>query len=339
MKTIGNKIKELRHSNGMSQKDMADALGITSQAVSKWENDNGLPEMSMLPEIAALLGIQIDDLFEYSTEKRYESICKKIEYGRSMTNAEFAQDECFLISEIETNPTNYEALSLLGDLYRYYANKLNEKSVHYAKAALTIKPNQKNDINNINNASGGKLFDWDVSNHEKLINCYYNLLKVEPKNTKIYFYLIDNLLDGGRITEAKEVLEEAIIKAPDNVNDYYMIHIREKQFGFEAVKAEYEALAEKYAEDWRVLFSIANSYSLNEHYESAIVMWQACFDHMEKPRFTDPFEAMAQCARMLGKKDLAISFYKKELKLLKEDWDFHYGSQVDEINNKIQELS
>lgn len=36
----------------------------------------------MLPDIASLFGIQIDDLFEYSTEKRYESIEKKLQYGR-----------------------------------------------------------------------------------------------------------------------------------------------------------------------------------------------------------------------------------------------------------------
>ena len=46
MKTIGNKIKELRRSKGMSQKDIADKLGVTSQAVSKWENDGSLPEMT-----------------------------------------------------------------------------------------------------------------------------------------------------------------------------------------------------------------------------------------------------------------------------------------------------
>ena len=85
MKTIGNKIKELRRSKGMSQKDIADKLGVTSQAVSKWENDGSLPEMTMLPDIASLFGIQIDDLFEYSTEKRYESIEKKLQYGRVMT--------------------------------------------------------------------------------------------------------------------------------------------------------------------------------------------------------------------------------------------------------------
>lgn len=54
MKTIGNKIKELRRSKGMSQKDIADKLGVTSQAVSKWENDGSLPEMTMLPDCRIL---------------------------------------------------------------------------------------------------------------------------------------------------------------------------------------------------------------------------------------------------------------------------------------------
>ena len=99
MKTIGNKIKELRRSKGMSQKDIADKLGVTSQAVSKWENDGSLPEMTMLPDIASLFGIQIDDLFEYSTEKRYESIEKKLQYGRVMTNMEFENEEAFLIMQ------------------------------------------------------------------------------------------------------------------------------------------------------------------------------------------------------------------------------------------------
>ena len=149
MKTIGNKIKELRRSKGMSQKDIADKLGVTSQAVSKWENDGSLPEMTMLPDIASLFGIQIDDLFEYSTEKRYESIEKKLQYGRVMTNMEFENEEAFLIREVEADPTNYHAISLLGDFYGHRAECMYQKSVYYAKRAIDLHPNQKGDINNI----------------------------------------------------------------------------------------------------------------------------------------------------------------------------------------------
>ena len=179
MKTIGNKIKELRRSKGMSQKDIADKLGVTSQAVSKWENDGSLPEMTMLPDIASLFGIQIDDLFEYSTEKRYESIEKKLQYGRVMTNMEFENEEAFLIREVEADPTNYHAISLLGDFYGHRAECMYQKSVYYAKRAIDLHPNQKGDINNINNGNHGKRFDWDTAN-PSIVDQVIQQIKIYP---------------------------------------------------------------------------------------------------------------------------------------------------------------
>lgn len=57
------------------------------------------------------------------------------------------------------------------------------------------------------------------------------------------FLSADNLIDDGRIEEAKTVLKESYQKNPDELNDFYDVFIKEKQVGFEAVKAEYEALA------------------------------------------------------------------------------------------------
>ena len=72
MKTIGNKIKELRRSKGMSQKDIADKLGVTSQAVSKWENGKNLPDMMMLSRIADILQVSCDEL--HNPEKTLEKL-------------------------------------------------------------------------------------------------------------------------------------------------------------------------------------------------------------------------------------------------------------------------
>ena len=72
MKTIGNKIKELRRSKGMSQKDIADKLGVTSQAVSKWENGKNLPDMMMLSSIADILQVSCDEL--HNPEKTLEKL-------------------------------------------------------------------------------------------------------------------------------------------------------------------------------------------------------------------------------------------------------------------------
>ena len=49
--TLGQRIQELRKQRGMSQEALGDALGVSRQAVSKWEGDNGIPELDRLTTI------------------------------------------------------------------------------------------------------------------------------------------------------------------------------------------------------------------------------------------------------------------------------------------------
>ena len=75
---IGNKIKELRHSRGITQEELARALGISFQAVSKWECGISLPDITTAPTIASYFGISLDELFDfnlYETQKQVEAIC------------------------------------------------------------------------------------------------------------------------------------------------------------------------------------------------------------------------------------------------------------------------
>lgn len=61
-------IKKLRLSNNISQETLANALGISTQAISKWENLRALPDITLLPDIAAFFNVTIDTLFVGSTK-------------------------------------------------------------------------------------------------------------------------------------------------------------------------------------------------------------------------------------------------------------------------------
>ena len=50
--TLGKKIAELRRNKGMTQDGLAEMLGVSSQAVSKWENDISCPDIMLLPHIS-----------------------------------------------------------------------------------------------------------------------------------------------------------------------------------------------------------------------------------------------------------------------------------------------
>ena len=60
---FGQRIAQLRRERGMTQEAMAQKLGITNQAVSKWESDQCCPDIMQLPALADLLGITLDELF------------------------------------------------------------------------------------------------------------------------------------------------------------------------------------------------------------------------------------------------------------------------------------
>ncbi len=78
---LGNKIRELRHHDGRTQEMLADALGVTSQAVSRWESGGSYPDMEMIPAIANYFGITIDELFGYENdrEKKVSAILSKVD--------------------------------------------------------------------------------------------------------------------------------------------------------------------------------------------------------------------------------------------------------------------
>ena len=60
--TIGNRIAKFRKEKNMTQEELANLVGVSSQAVSKWENDASCPDISLLPRLCEVLGITADEL-------------------------------------------------------------------------------------------------------------------------------------------------------------------------------------------------------------------------------------------------------------------------------------
>lgn len=79
-KTIGKRIAEHRRRLGLTQDQLAEKLGVTAQAVSKWENDQSCPDISALPVLAEIFGISVDELLGR-------------EAGQTVHSAEVLQDE------------------------------------------------------------------------------------------------------------------------------------------------------------------------------------------------------------------------------------------------------
>ena len=65
--SLGRRIAELRKAQGLTQEALAEALNITAQAVSKWENSQSCPDIMTLPPLAQLLDVSVDTLLTGET--------------------------------------------------------------------------------------------------------------------------------------------------------------------------------------------------------------------------------------------------------------------------------
>lgn len=66
--TIGSRICKFRKEKGLTQEELALQLGVTSQAVSKWENDLSCPDITLLPKLAGILGVTTDTILSGKEE-------------------------------------------------------------------------------------------------------------------------------------------------------------------------------------------------------------------------------------------------------------------------------
>ena len=76
MLKIGEKIKELRKSQDVTQEKLADYLNISYQAVSKWENGLALPDLSLIPALSNFFGVTSDYLLDISLDNVLLSVHK-----------------------------------------------------------------------------------------------------------------------------------------------------------------------------------------------------------------------------------------------------------------------
>ena len=74
---IGNFIKKIRLENNLTQKDLADRLGVTYQAVSKWENGKNIPDLSIIKQLCDEFNMDIDELLN-GTRKEKEKNNKNL---------------------------------------------------------------------------------------------------------------------------------------------------------------------------------------------------------------------------------------------------------------------
>lgn len=131
---LGKKIRRLRKERNISQEVLADALGISFQAVSKWENESAMPDVTLIPAIASYFGVSTDELFDYNVFEAEQKIMKIVGEAAACRDEEPEKAEKILREGLKQFPGNGILLNNL--LYTMRSPERNEEVIALCRTLI-----------------------------------------------------------------------------------------------------------------------------------------------------------------------------------------------------------
>lgn len=345
---FAKKCRELRMKKAATQEQMAVALNLSSQAISKWENGVTMPDITLLPEISVYFGVTIDELFDITDEKHLARIQNMVTLQETIDDNDLEYAQNFLLSQLAQQKNEEYCMQLMPAIYNRKADEYRKKAEYYAKEALVRFPENHNNHANLNEAQQGLVGDWNLDNRAERLSYYKEFLKQNPNSMEGLGWYIEELIHVGRVDEAAAAIErledlfENHTEGSKNTDGcrteiYRAKLLWEKGMHGDAL-ACMEELTKKKPEEWLVWNSAGDMYAKACLYEKAVTCYRQCMTFQKKPRYTDAAMAIAQIGEIIGDKFLATDGWETYIRILNEDWDITEGIQVERARQKVQEL-
>ena len=337
---LGKRIRQLRINKGVTQETLASALGVTYQAVSRWENGITTPDIMLLPSIALYFGITIDELFNPTPEEKLERLRHRFYYTEDhLSDDEFRSALAFLKEQEDLYADKAEIYSLLANLY---LNRIDRDRIlvgKYAKKAMRLDADHSYCVHFLVDSEHAVYTDWDTANHNKTISFLQEMVERFPNEFRYYCALIYNLIADRRVREAEAYLSEfeRCFDKPEWVPIF-----KAKIALADCRKADAIAIIEEtyrsYPDDEGTVFDIAGFYGEICEYEKAIEYYKKTYALLESPKRYDALVGIARTYEILCRYDDAVEVWEKVKENLESEWGMDEGAQVEAVEEEIKRI-
>ena len=217
---IGKVIYKLRKEKGITQESLANAVGVSVAAVSKWESKNSYPDITILPSIARFFNTSIDNLLNYEIEISNEEVMKiNLECARlfETDSVENAMKTCE--EYIRQYPNNLFLKFRIGSLYMMSlasASSEKEAQIILNKAIELLEQSMNSKEQEIMETSKYTLSSLYTMNEEydKAEEILLSLPKVTADRDDM---LVGLYINQGKYDEAKKILRNLTYKRISNI--------------------------------------------------------------------------------------------------------------------------
>ncbi len=318
---LGNKIKKLRTECSVTQENLAEYLGISFQAVSKWETGTTMPDITMLPRLAAFFGVRIDELFSIDHDDEFERIDNMLQ-REAMTDQNYAYAKRILDSILKENPDDVEAIKRYAKIYLSKTNSDLLKAGSLLEKAMELTPMDEEIFSLYRAVRGGSDYKYHSDNDWFIRVCEPYAQKY-PQNSQLYRMLIEAMIGKKYYDRAEHLLEASKFTGDDrNMHKVLLGDIALAKGDEKEAKDLWSEIPE---DDWLGQYEIGERYNRLGDYEKAI----ECFDHsyeaQETPHKMDMMYSIAFLYKKLGR----FSDAKKEWELIAETLIKEYNMPED----------
>ena len=297
--TIGNKIRQLRQENHMTQEALAQRLHISAQAVSKWEQNVTAPDISLLADIADCFQVTTDELLgagRYKTASGYKTYRARLAaiYEEGGTESDFEKAAAAYEDVLLRGDPTTEDYMMYGYLYNVRVRRDMEMAMRYYEKALEAGAETR-DVCWFKTHQQITLLLCMQRRDDEAVARWKAWLAREPDNVQALLSVIWALFFAGRAEEALPYMEQAEGLAPE---DPYVLTAIGDILGGDQGLGRYEeaieywnralALREDFAD---CLYSKAYAFEQMGQYEKAIAAYQQLCRWLEQRGFDLGVEA------------------------------------------------
>jgi tetratricopeptide (TPR) repeat protein len=243
-----------------------------------------------------------------------------------------------LLEKAKREPENGRPHELLADMENHIAREHMSYASEYAKEALRRDPGMRNAYGELTFAMHGKIADWNGASHYALIDFFAQYISEHPTCRNAHLDIIDQLLDDYRIAEAKDYCDRLAV-----IDQSYRVDLYRGKIAWQEGKRTeaftiWEEMERKFPEEWCVYHNIGDYLLRDGQSHRVAAYYRKAIDVQNAPRYTDPFDALAQFYERIGDFKAAIAVLREQLEIFEKEWHFTDGETADIVRREILRL-
>lgn len=306
MTIFSKNLKRFRVAKKMTQEQAAQALGVSTQTVSRWECGTTLPDVTILPKIAALYCVTIDDLYK-ETSTAYDNYAQRLGsvFEASHKPEDFMQAYAEYQKLLKSGEYTTEDLRLYGILHQYMMQVCRDKAEEIFDRVIRKGPAENPDTYWSTRRQKG-YFLWEIGRNQENIDTFLPLVEAGSREPNEWICLIQAYTFGSNYETAWNWVTKAESKFPESA----ALHIYAGDLLWAMKRCDeafphWKRSLEMNPDCLAGAYSMASCYEEMGEYENAYTVYTQIADNLEQRGFdaevSYPRNLAQKCLEKMGR--------------------------------------